>query len=109
MHTPDPRNHRVDLIDEADIHMLVARRRTRQVRDYGASMALTGDIDTSLRRACRLYTLAGLTHRADVLARFGWRLVKLRRIRLPHTKPTLSEPMLEKRFGPKKQKGGHHG
>jgi|GEM_PF-5334670 len=105
MHAPDPRNHhRFITILEADLAVTCARRRAR---GCGENPSLIDQIDAGLRRACRLYALAGLSFRADTLARYGWRLVKLRRTHLPLTKPTLSERSLDARFN-SERRGARH-
>jgi len=105
MHAPAPRNyHRFISIVEADLSVVCARRRARAC---GENPQLCDQIDADLRRACRYFLLAGLSFRADTLARFGWRLIKLRRTHLPLVPPTLSEPLLEKRFN-SERRGARH-
>jgi len=106
MRTPTPRGYyRAASIFEADLAVTCARRRARNCSENPTLIDL---IDANLRRAHRYYRMAGLSHRADVVARFAWRLVKLRRVRLPLTKPTLSEPLLAARFN-LKRRGVCHG
>jgi len=105
MRTPAPRGyHRAASIFEADLSVVCARRRARAC---GESPQLIDQIDADLRRACRYYLLAGLSFRADTLARYGWRLVKLRRIHLPLVPPTLSERSLDARFNPERRGARH--
>jgi len=105
MRTPTPRGYyRAASIFEADLSLTCARRR---VRDCGESPSLMDRIDADLRRACRYYRMAGLSHRADVVARYAWGLVKLRRTHLPLMPPTLSEPLLAKRFNPERRGARH--
>ncbi len=78
------------VIHEADLAIVVARRRARE-----ANPVLARHIDSNLRRAKRYYSLAGMTKMARVVVRFGRRLASTKRRLWPGLPLTIGEKGLE--------------
>lgn len=85
---------RSQTIDAAETALLVARRHAAMARHCPEAAEATRRY---LLDASRLFTAAGLSHRADTVARYAYRL----RPRGEQATVTLTDALLEWRFGPR--------
>ena len=85
--------NRARVIEAADLSLLVARGLLRPGGDHRARMAAR----KHLGEAFRLYTQAGLSQRANMVARYAYRLLRRKRASDP---TTLEDAMLEYLYGP---------
>lgn len=94
---------RVHAIEAAELELLVARRQLAQSENKPELLALA---DNGLRAAASLFLEAGMTHRAETVWRYGYRLRK--RHRPPNRSSgttTLEEVIAEMRFGRGQKRG----
>jgi hypothetical protein len=85
-------------IDAADLSFLMARRALRSRGDRQLRLHAR----RHLAEAYRYYTEAGLSRRADVVARYAYRLL---RFKTPDDVTTLQDAILEHLYGPRRQGG----
>lgn len=81
------------LIEAGELAFLVARRRLASARPSPDAVAAARK---SLHEAAAYFMAAGLSHRADTVARYAYRI----RPRCEQTSVTLTDALLQWRFGP---------
>lgn len=91
--------NRTQVIDAAELELLVARRQLAQSKEKPELVSLA---EHGLRRAMRLFSEAGMTHRAETVWRF---LYRLRKRRPASDVITLEELLADYRFGRPRKRG----
>ena len=91
--------NRVQVIEAAELELLVARRQLAQSEKKPEVLPIASD---GLRRAAGLFLDAGLTHRARTVWRYGHRL---RKVRANNGITTLEEVIAEMQFGRRRKRG----